>query len=326
MQNTSDIKHVSPNSNVQATKIDESAALSWRPNHGESARSYHKVHDSGYMLPSDEIEQRRLEMQNKMLRLAFGHDVICPEAQSLIKSESVKILDVGCANGAWMDTLFVDHNAKCQFHGADIAEDAFKRGTKCQAKIIYANALEGLPYPDNTFDYVHQRLLVGGIPKDKWAKEIKELARVTKPGGWIELVETNILRGDRNGPDTKAFAVPAALAFEKRGLDPDSGTNLPGYVKAAGNLTNVQVKPVKIPLGWGGELGRIASDDISQVFSSLADWLTKAFGVTTEEYLEMINKMQNEWPEQETYIDFQAVWAQKVDTALPPSRATPGSS
>jgi hypothetical protein len=32
--------------------------------------------------------------------------------------------------------------------------------------------------PDGWFDYAHQRLLVGGMPADKWKQHIQEYARV----------------------------------------------------------------------------------------------------------------------------------------------------
>ena len=43
------------------------------------------------------------------------------------------------------------------------------------------------PYPDNHFDLVHMRLLVGSI--SDWVAVYKEILRVLKPGGWFEHTE-----------------------------------------------------------------------------------------------------------------------------------------
>jgi len=53
---------------------------------------------------------------------------------------------------------------------------------------IQANFFDGLPFADDSFDFVFQRLMVGAIPKDKWPLVINELTRVLKPGGYLEVV------------------------------------------------------------------------------------------------------------------------------------------
>jgi len=53
---------------------------------------------------------------------------------------------------------------------------------------IQANFFERLPFADDTFDFVFQRLMVGAITKDKWPFVINELTRVLKPGGYLEVI------------------------------------------------------------------------------------------------------------------------------------------
>ena len=50
-----------------------------------------------------------------------------------------------------------------------------------------ANLLDGLPFPDDSFDFVFQCLLVASISKDKWLAIINELTRILKPGGYLEV-------------------------------------------------------------------------------------------------------------------------------------------
>ncbi|RUS33980.1 hypothetical protein BC938DRAFT_483029 [Jimgerdemannia flammicorona] len=62
-----------------------------------------------------------------------------------------------------------------------------------------ANTCQKLPFPDNTFDYVFQRYLTLDLTTKQWRKVIKELVRVTKPGGWIELGRLRLNMGGAVG-------------------------------------------------------------------------------------------------------------------------------
>lgn len=66
-------------------------------------------------------------------------------------------------------------------------------------RFLQHNIQHPFPFPDNSFDFVHQRLLVAGLTPDDWKKVMTELERITKPGGWIELVEIDGVGGN-NGP------------------------------------------------------------------------------------------------------------------------------
>lgn len=46
-----------------------------------------------------------------------------------------------------------------------------------------------LPFQDNQFDFVKQQLVTASFTVADWKRVIEELVRVTKPGGFIQLVE-----------------------------------------------------------------------------------------------------------------------------------------
>jgi len=46
-----------------------------------------------------------------------------------------------------------------------------------------------LPFADNHFDFVKQRLVTAAFTTADWKRVMAELVRVTKPGGYIELLE-----------------------------------------------------------------------------------------------------------------------------------------
>lgn len=76
---------------------------------------------------------------------------------------------------------------KSHFTGIDVT-DVFKdMPTPPNCRFLVANTLEGLPFPDNHFDFVFQRLHIFCFTKEGWRDAINELLRVLKPGGVLEL-------------------------------------------------------------------------------------------------------------------------------------------
>lgn len=51
----------------------------------------------------------------------------------------------------------------------------------------------GLIYLDNSFDFVYMRFLITAFTEEEWNKAIQELIRVLKPGGWLELMEGDLV-------------------------------------------------------------------------------------------------------------------------------------
>ena len=75
------------------------------------------------------------------------------------------------------------------FTGTDIT-DAFASSVPDAPKNCHfqiADTVKGLPFEDNTFDYVFQRFQAACFRAHEWPIVIRELIRVVKPGGWIEL-------------------------------------------------------------------------------------------------------------------------------------------
>lgn len=71
---------------------------------------------------------------------------------------------------------------------------------------IQANLLDGLQFPENFFDFIHQRCLFGAFTQEQWERiTVPELSRVLKPTGWIEFVETDIEFVSK-GPATRSIS------------------------------------------------------------------------------------------------------------------------
>jgi SAM-dependent methyltransferase len=137
-------------------------------------------------------------------------------------------------------------------------------------RFVAANLLERLPFEDASFDYVHQRLLYSAIPAPRWPDEVRELARVTRPGGWVELVEGSL--GSTKGtvgPAMRQLFDWAVAVTGQREIDLGIGTRLHTFLRSAG-LSNVTQREIALPIGArGGRLGTMVEADLLSVTTGL---------------------------------------------------------
>ncbi|KAJ3105480.1 hypothetical protein HK100_003892, partial [Physocladia obscura] len=281
----------------------------WNPNAPASTvdqdrREYHAVESSAYVLPSDDIEQSRIRFQTIMLAYAFAGEIICPPARRMLETTAgVKVLDVGCAQGFWLESLNEQY-PNALYYGVDIAQDVLEAATKTKnMKYQFGNVLERLPFPDNTFDYVHQRLLVFGMPKNQYVAVIRELIRVAKPGAWIELVESDI-NAYSLGPINAYLEGYIRKGSLERNLDLYCGTNLGYYIhQATRNVRHIGHKTVSVPMNWDPPLGKAHGMNMKAFLLGLEDWLHHVMNISRQEYKDIVEATFLEWEEYKTFTN-----------------------
>jgi SAM-dependent methyltransferase len=257
-----------------------------------------------YALPKDDAEINRLDFQHFMLRYALRGNYLVPINQPR------DILDVGSGSGRWaqeMALIFPQANV----FGLDLAPPPADKAENVGSAtrdvrppnyvFVAGNILESLPFADASFDFTHQRLLFAAIPRPKWPQVISELARVTRPRGWVELVEGCVGPGAAS-PAERVFTQWALKVTAMREIDLQIGPRLPELLRGA-ELVNVGVREVRIPIGnYGGRLGRMMQTDILAVIQGLrgpilATGITDAatFDATIAQWLAEVDRYHSFW-------------------------------
>lgn len=243
--------------------------------------------DAPYIFPRHPSEVDRLDLQHFALREALGGNYIAPVSSPRL------VLDVGSGTGRWGAEVCVDFP-----QALVICLDLLPARPQRQSnyRFVRANVLQGLPFVEGTFDFVHQRLLGPGLPLKCWAAVVQDLVRVARPGGWVEIVEGRFDL-EPAGPATQRLFTLAWRLASSLGLDTTGITfrSLDGYLRRAGAV-EVERRTAEIPVGeWGGRVGSFIATDFRAAFRSLGDAFQARFDVSAEECRELLQNAQHEW-------------------------------
>ncbi|RUS15131.1 S-adenosyl-L-methionine-dependent methyltransferase [Endogone sp. FLAS-F59071] len=232
---------------------------------------------SKYVLPQTEDEMQRLDVQHYIMRHHLHGNFSAPVEEAL--EQGIKVLDVGCGTGAWMLEMAADY-PRSTFVGIDIANVFPISNVPANCTFFNANVLKGLPFEEE-FDYVFQRFLLLAFTPEEWATSVKEIVRVTKPGGWIELFEQSVKL--ERPPQCMDVWNAAQTICWSRGIDTEYVWHIKELL-ASNNIEDIEMDYISCPLGWGGRVGEVHAENILLVYVSMAPMLRPIMGVDEEEY------------------------------------------
>ncbi|KAF8948617.1 hypothetical protein BGZ47_003881 [Haplosporangium gracile] len=233
-----------------------------------------------------------------------------------------RILDSGCGLGEWTMEMAKEF-PNATVYGIDINPELFPsvhQAVPSNCLFSPSNLLTRLSFPNQYFDFVYQRFLYLGLTVEDWPVALKELRRVMKPGGWIELFEP-CMRVHRAGTRTReVMRWCSRLLQEERGLDFDfAGEKMKRLCESSEiGFQNVKLERLSIPVGaWGGRVGQAMAENMVLIFQNLQSALIPAEmtpsldGASMKAFDLMIQSWIRECEENKSYIDYYILIGQK---------------
>ncbi len=149
-------------------------------------KTYWNDNEPEYLLPNDTNESIRLKIQHHVLKYTWnGIDYLAP-IDKQFEAGGLRILDVGCGSGEWLLNMSKKH-PDCTFVGIDISMTLNKEARPTNLGFIKCNPLYGLPFPQNTFDFIYSENMFTVWKESDWPLIIEDMVRRVKRGGWIEV-------------------------------------------------------------------------------------------------------------------------------------------
>ncbi|GBB96662.1 hypothetical protein RclHR1_02800012 [Rhizophagus clarus] len=209
-----------------------------------------KYMNSSSVIPIDYDEQDRIQLQHIIYYNVWKNHFSAP-VEDLLNTKGTKVLDVGCGPAVWileMASLYPNS----MFTGIDIAPTYPAEIKPLNVEFLQANIIKcGLPYEDNTFDYVFCRLVNFLYTIKDWKIVINEMCRVCKIGGYVEFMEKDLKFDLKTGFTIKEF-VRFEKNLRKKDIEPVISPKIEQYIRETNNFPIINHEKRDVPTGeWG---------------------------------------------------------------------------
>ncbi|KAF7731756.1 hypothetical protein EC973_008270 [Apophysomyces ossiformis] len=230
-----------------------------------------------HLFEVDEEEVERIQLKNDLVKLAFEGEF--PPPVDLHQLKNGRILDVGCGPGFWCIDLAQKYPS-IKVIGVD-CENVFPEPItmpyNCQLKRF--NVLNGLgqKFEENSFDGIHIRFMALSFTAEQYARVIKDCWQLLKPGGFMEILESDVMICSP-GPTTAKLNHEMAEMASSRGIRPWLARHIAELIPE--DAENKQEKYRSLPIGWGGRLGVLFRDDMLQLLTKFQPAVRRYYGRT----------------------------------------------
>jgi hypothetical protein len=139
---------------------------------------------------------------------------------------------------------------------------------------------------------------------------VGELVRVTRPGGWVELLEGGDIFFNA-GPATQRFLAWWREASRARGFDISLMERL-GRLLLDAHLREVQVRTLQVPVGkWGGRAGILLEKNILGGFPALKPLLCEHLSLHPETFDATLAELATEGDRYQTSYQYYLAYGQR---------------
>ncbi|CAJ0834343.1 21559_t:CDS:2 [Entrophospora sp. SA101] len=246
-----------------------------------NGRRYHNVPTASYCLPNDKQEIERLTLEHIIYRFIWHGNFSSPVddvlKSSFAKNDKAKVLDIGCGSGNWLLEMAEEY-PNANFVGIDISP-------------IFPNEYDSNK-PTNVAFLKFDAL---------------KLIRITKPGGWIEIMDIDPFPYDA-GPILNCFLESMSELLLSKGINRKIVFDIPLLFNQKSELITVHSQERPNPIGsWGGKMLK----NVKLIVDSLKPYILPASGLSEQEFHEMIKSIYDELNTNKTFYKSYRHFAQK---------------
>ncbi|KUJ06271.1 UMTA methyltransferase [Mollisia scopiformis] len=251
----------------------------------ETEEHNHRLYQSyalenlAYLAPMDEDEIERLNISHNVLSRVFDGRLIFPPI-----SRPRRILDCGYGTGAWAGEV-AERFPRCEVLGVDINPSMQQEEVPDNLYLQVDDLNRRFTFPAHNFDLVNSQMMASSIHANRWPQYLRDMFRVTRPGGWCQMVEMYFQVQSDNGSLTDDHALrqwSTRYAESMEGLkDLRVPLRLSNMMRDAG-FVDVEARMIQLPTcGWSNEadmrteqrdhdIGVANRENVQRLLSSLA--------------------------------------------------------
>ncbi|RUS21236.1 S-adenosyl-L-methionine-dependent methyltransferase [Endogone sp. FLAS-F59071] len=220
--------------------------------------------------------------------------------------KGIKVLDAGCRHGNWVLEMAKDYPSS-QFVGIHVSKGFSSCFAPSNCSFVQADIVKGLQFPDNTFDYVHQRFSGFSYTQANWVNVVAELIRVTKPGGWIELCELES-EMQRKGPCTEYISKAIDDLMVSQGINLGIVKHLSGFFSG---LENLYSDYHMVPIGWNGRVGEMSAAAWQKSVLAKRNKIAAVLRMNEEAYDQLVQQALGEFATYKTWVKMSYMYGTK---------------
>ncbi|CAG8604632.1 3675_t:CDS:2 [Cetraspora pellucida] len=253
-------------------------------------------------------ESKRLQRRHQLFKRIWQNNFSAPVDETLTAG-GARVLEIGCGPGMWTIEMARSYQSST-FTGVDIIPLFPQEKKPENAKFLQANVLSGLPFLDDTFDFVYMGLLVTAFTATEWEKVIPEIVRITKQGGWIEFMESDFQyynEGPTTARLTDSWIIGPLDLYILKTMEANESID-----------KNIKTEERSCFVGkWAGEL------DITKGWITVKSPMSKLMRIKSREYDEIIVTFVKEVEQHKTYFKNWRFFGQKIITTSASNITTP---
>ena len=247
--------------------------------------------------PESGAEMARLIDQDRLVTKGMGG--LFPERSNDF-SGIHRVLDGACGPGGWALEIAFKH-PEIEVVGLDVSQamiDYANAQARVQglenASFQVMNLLKPLEFPDNSFHLSNVRF-VNFLPAAMWPQFVRELARVTRPGGFIRLTESEWWYFSTS-PALETLNSMVIKSIQVQGGYSQTG-RFTGILPLLGNLlrqagcVNIKLVSHVIDFSYGTDTYEGFRRDASIVFKLFQPFIVRMQVATQSELDDLYNQM-----------------------------------